>query len=267
MKRNHGLTSTRKKIAISTWKAPEDPSLFGNLEFDCEKIDNFLNSYNKKNPEAKLTYTHFFMKVMGVGFTKSPTINGTIAFGNFIPFEGVHVSTLVDVEGKNLVSVTVNDCDSLSLPEIRKKANGNIKKMKMKKDENVKEQMKLINLLPTPIVSCVVQISSFVSYFLGKDFKPLKLKKYQFGNILVTNISSIDLDFAFAPLTNFTGAVMVVVICKPKEKIVVNEKKELVVRKMININITVDHRYGEGATLEPIIQEMYRLVDNPHEML
>jgi pyruvate/2-oxoglutarate dehydrogenase complex dihydrolipoamide acyltransferase (E2) component len=265
--RSHGKTSVRKKIAQGSWGAPQDTSVYGTVEVDMDIVDNFIGSYNKKNPDNKITYTHFFMKLVANSMSKVPRINGTYAFGEFIPFEGIHMNTLVDIEGKNLTGVTVNNCEQLSFKEIRQNLNYKIKKIKMKKDEDTKEQMKIAKMLPSCVMACLLEFSSFITYTLGVSFKPLKLKKYPFGNIILTNASKTSIQHAYAPLVNFSRAILLVVLCSPYDKPVVNEKREVEVRKVMNVNMTFDHRYADAMTVQPVFEEFIRLVKNPELML
>lgn len=263
---NHGRTSVRKKIAMSSWSAPQDPSCYGTMEFDCEIIDDYIKTFNQKNPKANISYTHFFMKVLGNSFIKSPQANGTIAFGQFVPFDSVNINTLVDIDGKNLAGVTVENCDKLSLKEIRTKTNEKVKKIKNKSDEQLKDQMKIAKMLPAPLMSLLLQFSSFVSYYLGMGLRSVKIKKYQFGNVIVTNVSKMEVYDTFAPLVNFTNAIIIAVICKPKDKVVVNDKREMVIKKMMNLNVTFDHRYADAMTVQETIKEIYKLCANPEKL-
>lgn len=265
--RSRGKTTTRNKIQMGTWGAPQDTSAYGTIEVDCGIIDDFIEKYNQKNPDARISYTHFFMKLIGMSIAKAPRINGTIAFGEFVPFEGVNVNTLVDIDGKNLAGVTVQNCDSLSLSEIRTKTNSKVKALKTKKDENVKEQMKIAKMLPSSIMACLLEISTFITYNLGLDFKALRLKKYQFGNVVITNVTKMGINHVFAPLVNFTRSICIVVLCSPEDRVVVDENKEMVVKKMMNVNITFDHRYADAAAVQPVIKELKTVASNPEKML
>ena len=264
--KDHGKTTLRKKIKMSLWGRPENPSCFCTLDLNCEIIDKFIASYNKTNPDAPISYTHLFMKIMGNSLNKSPNANGSIVFGQYYPYTGVKITTLVAVGKKNLSGVTVYNCDSISLNEIRKKTNPVIKQIKKDKFEEHNQQMKLTSLFPTFLVSFLLKLASFVSYFLRLNIKTFRVKKHSFGTILLTNISHVKYYNSFAPLVNFLNAIMVVAICKPKDEVVV-ENDQMVIRKMIKVKITFDHRYADAATIHPTIKEIYRLAENPQDLL
>jgi pyruvate/2-oxoglutarate dehydrogenase complex dihydrolipoamide acyltransferase (E2) component len=251
---------------MSLWGRPESPSCFCTLDLNCEIIDKFIDSYNKKNPNNHITYTHFFMKLMGKSLYKSPSANGAIIFGQFYPYTGVKITTLVAVGKRNLSGVTVHNCQSLTFNEIRDKTNPAIKQIKNDKYEEHNQQMKLTFSLPTFVVSFLLQLASFASYFLRLSIKIFRVKKHSFGTILLTNVSEMKYYNSFAPLVNFTNAIMVTTICKPKDEVVV-ENDQMVIRKMLKLKITFDHRYADAASIHPTIKEIYRLAENPEDLL
>jgi hypothetical protein len=206
------------------------------------------------------------MKLLSKSLHQAPFANGAITFGQFYPYTGVKITTLVAVGKKNLSGVTIHNCQSLSLKEIRSKANPKIKEIKTDRFEEHNQQMKLTFPLPTFIVSFLLQTASFVSYYLRLSLKIFRVKKHSFGTILLTNITNMKYYNSFAPLVNFTNAIMVAVICKPKEEVVV-ENDNMVIRKMMNLKVTFDHRYADGATIHPMIKEIYRLAKNPEDLL
>ena len=262
-------TSTRRKIAISSWGAPADPSVYGNVEINCEILDDFLTKYNAKNPDKKLTYTHIFLKAIGLTLNSKGVkgINGKIAFGNFVPFEKIDVSTLIDVDGKNLYGVTVEDCGTQSILELRNQVNSKIKKIKLKKDDDFKEQMRISDMLPTAILSLMMHLSSFLSYSFGINVPAFRVKKHAFGSIILTNVSKMNIKNTFAPLVNFSNSMMVAVICTPCLRPVVNENREIVVRKMVNFNVTFDHRFADGSQASQMISTIQEILKNPNSLL
>lgn len=265
--RGRSKTSLRRKIAMSSWGEPSDPTCFGTVEVNCEKVDSYLEKYNQANPEAKVTYTHYFLKALGVIFRDVKGINGKIVFGNFIPYDSVSVNTLVNIDDKNLAGVLVKNCDSLNIGELRSQVNAGVKKLKTKKDENFKEQMNIAKMLSSFFMSVLLHVSSFISYELEMDVKPLKIKKNAFGNILLTNVSKMNSRNTFAPLISWSKTMCVLVLNRPFMKAVVNEEGEIVPRKIMNVNISFDHRYADGAQGSLIVKKLNEIVDNPTQFM
>ena len=168
---NRNKTTSRKKMSFSSWGSPKDPCCYSRIKLNCEIIDDFINKYNSQNPKERISYTHFFLKLIGKSFRKATDINGTLSFGQFVPFESVDIGTVVNVDNRNLGTTTIRNCDTKSLSEIRKFTNKNVKKIKIKKDKIFKNQMKMTSMLPTFLVSCLLKLSTFLSYHIGMSSK------------------------------------------------------------------------------------------------
>lgn len=79
------LTSLNRKLQISAYNEPGDPSCFAKIPIDLEAADKFLAKYNAENPDEKLSYTTIALKAIGEGLSGSRKINGKLCFGNFVP--------------------------------------------------------------------------------------------------------------------------------------------------------------------------------------
>lgn len=265
--KNRQQTSIKQKILMSAWSRPQNASFYFTIELNCEIIDKFISDHNQGNPENRITYTHFFIKLLGKSLKTCPDTNGSIVFGHFYPFRNVKMTTLVAVQKKNLSGVHIENCESLSFEQIRNKTNPSIKDIKYDKFEEHNQQMKLTLPLHSSIVSLLLQFANFISYYMRVSFKLFRIRKHSFGTIVLTNISKMNFFNSHAPLVNFINAPFVIAICKPKDKVVVAENDQMIVRKMINLSVTFDQRYADAATIEPMVKKIYHLAKHPKELL
>ena len=70
------------------------------IEIDSAIVDSFLEEYNSKNPDSKLSYTIIGVKSLGE-MMKNGNFSKCIKFGNVVKIPPKLI-VLVDVEGKNL---------------------------------------------------------------------------------------------------------------------------------------------------------------------
>jgi pyruvate dehydrogenase E2 component (dihydrolipoamide acetyltransferase) len=255
-------TPIRKKTALATWNSPGDPSVFNNLEVDTEILDNFIKNHKKKNPNHNLTYTHLMLKALAYTIKSIKDLNSTIAFGSYRKIDDVNISCLVDVKGTNLAPMLVRKVNRLDVGQIQQQIKDKIKHLKTKRDKDFNHQMGVVNSLHSSLVSVVISISSFISYYLGFEIKPLKIKKYGFGTAILTNCTDMEIYNSFAPLVPFTKAMCVAVLCKPKMRAVVDENGQIVAKNIMNINVTFDHRYADGYQASLMIKNMYHFINN-----
>ena len=77
----------------------------------------------------------------------------------------------------------------------------------------------------------------------------MNLKANAFGHIVLTNVGTLGLQNGFAPLPTPIHCTMC--ICQgmaTKKPVVVND--QIVIRDMMNVVYTIDHRYGDAAIIQ-----------------
>ena len=67
---------------------------------------------------------------------------------------------------------------------------------------------------------------------------------------------------ASGPISNFTRAIATVVLCAPSDRPIV-ENGEVKVGKMMNMNITFDHRFLDGAGGSIMYNSIVEVWNNP----
>lgn len=80
---NKGDVTRRKKIMISTWSSPGDPTAYVPFDYDVTKTLEYLKKLNDMQKDTKITMTHIFSMAMGLALSKSRRDIGRIAWGNF----------------------------------------------------------------------------------------------------------------------------------------------------------------------------------------
>ena len=163
-------------------------------------------------------------------------------WGSLKAHPGVDVSCLIDVNGKNLQSLLVKNCDKQSISDLSSQMRGKIKPIKTDTNKNIKKQMRLLSLLPTFVVRFMLHLISFLSYNLGLDLKFVNVNKNHYGSAILTNVSMFDIENAFGANLDFMRHIIIVILCAPKERVVRGEEGGVEARRVMNVNMLVDHR-------------------------
>lgn len=137
-------TTIRKKTALSSWNSPGDPSLFNNIELEASKLDSFIEKHNKKYPNHKVTYTTLVIKALAYAVKSIKGLNSTVAFGGFRQIKNLDVACSVDIEGRNLASLLVKNCNLLDVGQIYHQMRSKILMLKTHKHKEFNYQKKLI---------------------------------------------------------------------------------------------------------------------------
>ena len=69
---------------------------------------------------------------------------------------------------------------------------------------------------------------------------------------------------AYGPITNFTRSMATVVMCAPKERVIV-ENGEMKIAKIMNVMLTFDHRYLDGGAGPKMMGPVTEVWENPEK--
>jgi pyruvate dehydrogenase E2 component (dihydrolipoamide acetyltransferase) len=142
--------------------------------------------------------------------------------------------------------VTIHQAEAKPLLEIAKEINKKVGAVKNHSDRTYKKMKSIVSLLPSCFTGILLDLSSFLQYSLNLWSPLLGTPKDPLGSIQITNIGSIGLDFAFAPLVPYSRVPMVIAVGAIKDQVVAKDGKAVVV-PMLRLCVTFDHRLIDGA--------------------
>src|SRR5262249_21267720 len=87
-----------------------------------------------------------------------------------------------------------------------------------------------------------------------------------FGSIMITNIGSLGLDMAFAPLVPYSRVPMLIALGAVREEPVVRGG-QITVGKMIRLCSTFDHRVIDGVHAANMVRTAKAIFANPDKEL
>jgi len=106
-----------RKIAGAMWGPPDDPQMYGILEFDATPLIAFQDA--AKAAGQKITATHFVGRAIANALHEVPDFNVRIRGSKVIPRETVDVFFIAAVEGgRELSGVRVDRTDEKSVFEV-----------------------------------------------------------------------------------------------------------------------------------------------------
>ena len=107
--------STRRKLAIASWSAPQEGNIYGKLTVDATRPG--LSGTPAQHDGQRVSITHLVGKAVSMALAQAPTLNGRVVFDRFIPFSTVDIAFLVALEeGKDLAKAKVCDADKSRWP-------------------------------------------------------------------------------------------------------------------------------------------------------
>jgi pyruvate dehydrogenase E2 component (dihydrolipoamide acetyltransferase) len=253
--------SSFRKIAIGTWSDPRDPQIYGSLTVRMERALDYIEDYRRATGR-RLTVTHLVGKAVARALAETPDANALLRFGRPYLRDQVSVFFSVALEDPetgeiDLSGAKLDDVDQMSLGDIVDAFETEVNRVRTGTDEDLKKSRDTFAWLPFSSVRWVLDAISFGLYDLNADLTALGLPKDPFGSVVVTNIGSLGLTEAYAPLMAYSRTPLLLAVGAVTDEAVV-EDGEIVPGKRMRIHATLDHRLLDGkhaAKLSKIIRE------------
>ena len=87
-----------------------------------------------------------------------------------------------------------------------------------------------------------------------------------FGSLMLTNIGSLGLDLAFAPIVPYSAVPILIALGSQQEKVISrNGKIEAI--PIVKLCATFDHRLIDGVHAAKMSKCLDRILENPREQL
>lgn len=257
--------STRRKLAIATWSSPREGNIYGKLTVDATEALAYLDHVRRTTGE-KVTITHLVGKACGEALRQSPSLNGYLRLGEYIPHRTVDIAYLVALEeGANLAKAKVCNVDTKSVADVARELRELARRLHEGRDEQFKKSQGPVGLLPTWVLRPVLGITGLLTSSFGVSIPALGLEAFPFGSCIVTSVGMFGLDEGFAPPTPFARVPVYVLVGALRDSPAVADGK-LVVRKHITLTATIDHRFmdgHQGGVLAGVVRSIF---ENPWQL-
>jgi pyruvate/2-oxoglutarate dehydrogenase complex dihydrolipoamide acyltransferase (E2) component len=257
--------STRRKLAIATWDAPREGNIYGKLEVDAGEALRYLEQVRASTGE-KVSLTHFVGKCAGQALARSPGLNGRIFLGRYLPHATVDLAFLVALEeGADLGKAKVASIDRKSVADIARELREHAGRLRGGKDPDFEKSKGSIKAMPTWLLRPLVWLTGWLSASAGWSVKALGVEPFPFGACIVTSVGMFGLDEGYVPPTPFARVPLYVLIGALRDKPVVVDG-QVVVRPMLTITATIDHRFMDGHEGGRLARTVRELFANPWQL-
>jgi pyruvate dehydrogenase E2 component (dihydrolipoamide acetyltransferase) len=254
--------SVRRKLAIASWRAPREPNMYGKLELEATEALRYLEDVRERTGE-RVTLTHLVARATGEALAEEPTLNGRIRFGRYLPNERVSLAFLVTMpDGSDLARARVDDIDGKDVATIARELRERTERLRTGSDEDWEKSKQLLRIFPSWVIRPIVWFTGWLTASVGVGAKPLGLERQPFGSGIVTSVGMLGLDEAYAPPTPFARVPLYVLIGAVRERPWV-VAGEVVVRPVLTITATVDHRYIDGFQAAALARAVHRVFADP----
>ncbi len=248
--------------AAAIYTTPTDSRVYGTLDIDVTDAKRFLDE--KRGAGVKITMTHLATAVLAraVAFDV-PEMNCFIRRGRVVGRERIDVMVPVAIGGsEGMSAILVRDAHARTVTsiaeEIRKRAEDNRSGTESKTAQN----KYLLNRIPWPLRRPAFRFLKWITVDMGIKIKSLGLSADSFGSFVVSDIGSFGLNTGMTSLMPAAKVPAVIVLGKIEDKAVV-KNGEVVIRTMLPLTGTFDHRIVDGMQIGKLARGIKRNFRKP----
>lgn len=247
----------RRKIAIATWRAPQEGRIHANIQIDVTQLLEFIAS--KKH--LSITLTHLVGAAMAKAIAANPEVNGRIFLGRFRSFPRIDIGFAVDIEsGSDLAPCRVRDADKKSLEEISQELIKGAEKLRSRSDDEYERSITWVKFVPTFLLRPLMSFFSTWNGGLGR--RSFGQPGHPLGSAFISNVGRFEMREAYLAPLPFARTPIYMAIGEIHEApIAVDGKAE--VRKVVIITAVADHRIIDGAHAGKLIKSFKSFLLQP----
>jgi pyruvate/2-oxoglutarate dehydrogenase complex dihydrolipoamide acyltransferase (E2) component len=236
--------SVRRKIAVATWRAPQEGRLHARMAVDATALLDYCRDQTARSGTRVTPGV-----VVGVAFQRAvaqvPAFHTRVVLGRIVPFSSYDVAFAVDIEqGTDLAPTKVCDVDRKTVAEVAAELEAGAARLRARRDPAYATASGIAHRVPwwgmRPLLATVSLLNGGLGVpAFGQPAHPL-------GSLFVTNIGSFGLDEGYvAPVPLARVPLYVCVGAVADAPMAVDG--EVVVRPRIVLTATGDHRLVDGA--------------------
>jgi pyruvate dehydrogenase E2 component (dihydrolipoamide acetyltransferase) len=261
MSRGRPITGWRK-LAGASWRAPNDPQFFGSMDIDAATLLSFADAL-REHTDAHVTMTHLIGRAVAHGLENVPALRQRLARGREYDRESIDVFFIVTTGGgRELTGVKVDHADAKSAVEISTELVRRCAAIEGNVDPEFGRTKRMLEVLPRPLLRAGVRLSAWLTSDLNVNLPQFGLPRQAFGSAMITSVGMWGVTNAYSPLTAYYR-VPVLVLVGAVEPRPVARAGSVVVRPMLTITATFDHRYVDGFQAAQFAAAIHEYCANP----
>jgi pyruvate/2-oxoglutarate dehydrogenase complex dihydrolipoamide acyltransferase (E2) component len=250
-----------RKIAGAMWGPPDDPQIYGAMEFDATPMLALIE--RARAAGHKISATHLAGRAVALALAAVPDFNMRIRGSKMFPRQSVDVFYIAAVEGgRSLSGVKIERADQKSVFEIAAELTERAGQMKAGNDPEFAKTKKTMEALPRRVLKGAMRFSSWVAGDRDRDLKSLGVKRSPFGSAMVTSVGMFGLPQGFAPLARFYKVPLLVLVGEITDRPVAIDGR-VEVRPVLPLTATIDHRYADGWHISQLLRPFRAYLADP----
>jgi pyruvate dehydrogenase E2 component (dihydrolipoamide acetyltransferase) len=247
--------------SAAIYTTPTDSRVYGTLDIDVTDARRFMQ--RKREAGEKITMVHLAVAVLArvVAFDV-PELNCFIRRGGVVGRERLDVMVPVAMGGEGVTSVIIEDAHARTVTSIAEEISAKAQKARTGDETKAAQNKYLLNRIPWPLRRPAFRLLKWITVDMGFEIDALGLSANSFGSFVVSDIGSHGLNTGMTALMPAAKVPAVIVLGKIEDKPIV-KNGEIVIRTMLPLTGTFDHRIVDGAQIGKLARGIKRNFRKP----
>lgn len=257
-----------RHIAIGTWRTAYDPSIYGSLTIAMDEAMRYIAEFREATGRH-LTVTHLVAKLVGVILESVPELNAVLRWGRLYRRATIGAFFQVAIERAatgeiDLSGFKVEAPHHKSLLAIIDEFESQAARVRARAGAELERSRTLLNRVPGLLIGPVLRLLTTLAYDFNLDLRWAGVPRDPFGSIMVTNVGSLGLEAAYAPLVPFSRVPLLVAMGDVHEEARVVDRR-IEIAKVMRLYATFDHRVVDGAHAAKAVAIARAWLEHPFE--
>lgn len=247
--------------AAAIYTTPTDSRVYGTLDIDVTGARRFMQE--RRESGEKITMVHIATAAIAraVAFDV-PEMNCFIRRGAVVARRRFDVMVPVAMSGEGVTSVIVRDAHARTVSSIAAELNAAARTARSGQESKAARNKYLLNRVPWPLRRPVFRLLKWITVDMGVEISALGLSADSFGSLVLSDIGSHGLHTGMTALMPAAKVPAVIVLGKVEDKPVV-KRGEVVVRTILPLTGTFDHRIVDGEQIGKLARGIKRNFRKP----
>jgi pyruvate/2-oxoglutarate dehydrogenase complex dihydrolipoamide acyltransferase (E2) component len=246
--------SSWRRLATANWQAANDPTIYGTVDLDATRALDYVARCS--GGLHHVTITHLVTKAVAESLARHPECNAYVRRGRVFVREDIDVFVLVAVPPDahsgaasdltvDLTGVKVSRANEKTVAEIAAEIAERVGRLRAGLDPDFARVKRLMDSVPPLLLRPIFAAIIFALYELNLDLSRFGVPRDAFGSAFVTSVGMLGLEHAFPPIVPMTRLALNVCVGRIEDRPVA-EKGQVVVRPVLPLTATFDHRVIDG---------------------
>ena len=261
MNSSDSLNTNWRKVASAMYAKPTDSKIYGTVELDVTEIEKYISKKRKEGVKTTITYLMTLILARAIR-QDVMELNAFVRRGKIIQRDQIDATVSVLLKGGQMSSVKVENADRLTTAEISSEIGKRIAESRKGNENEDMQSKSVLSSIPWPFRNWVFKLYRTLTIKWGVSMPGIGIDPNSFGSFIVSNIGSVGLDTGYGSLLPSSNISFVMVLGTINKKpVVIND--EIVIRKIMAISATLDHRVVDGSHGGRMFRIIKHFIKNP----